>query len=154
MRLRARLESAASTAVRTPVLAVIEYNYEREGEIIVPAGAKAVGYIRNGDRSGYVDVQFDSLLMPDGAVVPLEAAATDLDLRPLKGKVEGQMSDDFGSDEPSLSVIRRDELNGAEPLHFESANECHSSCNDDVTISCSYSSHGCLRGIYSTTCAL
>ncbi len=89
-RLRARLESAASTAVRTPVLAVIEYNYERDGEIIVPAGAKAVGHIRNGDRSGYVDVQFDSLLMPDGAVVPIEAAATGLDLRPLKGKVEGK----------------------------------------------------------------
>jgi len=89
-RLRARLESAASTAVRTPVLAVIEYNYERDGEIIVPAGAKAVGHIRNGDRSGYVDVQFDSLLMPDGAVVPIEAAATGLDLRPLKGRVEGK----------------------------------------------------------------
>ena len=89
-RLRARLESAASTAVRTPVLAVIEYNYERDGEIVVPAGAKAVGHIRNGDRSGYVDIQFDSLLMPDGAVVPIEAAATDLDLRPLKGKVEGK----------------------------------------------------------------
>jgi hypothetical protein len=41
-RLRARLESAASTAVRAPVLAVIEYTYEREGQIIVPAGAKAV----------------------------------------------------------------------------------------------------------------
>ncbi len=89
-RLRARLESAASTAVRTPVLAVIEYNYERDGEIIVPAGAKAVGHIRNGDRSGYVDIQFDSLLMPDGAVVAIEAAATGLDLRPLKGKVEGK----------------------------------------------------------------
>ncbi|HMB84534.1 MAG TPA: hypothetical protein VKI40_10855 [Terriglobales bacterium] len=89
-RLHARLESAASTAVRTPVLAVIEYNYERDGEIIVPAGAKAVGHIRNGDRSGYVDIQFDSLLMPDGAVVPIEAAATGLDLRPLKGKVEGK----------------------------------------------------------------
>jgi hypothetical protein len=89
-RLRACLESAASTAVRTPVLAVIEYNYERDGEIIVPAGAKAVGHIRNGDRSGYVDIQFDSLLMPDGAVVPIEAAATGLDLRPLKGKVEGK----------------------------------------------------------------
>jgi hypothetical protein len=89
-RLRARLESAASTAVRTPVLAVIEYNYERDGEIIVPAGAKAVGHIRNGDRSGYVDIQFDSLLMPDGAVVPIEAAATGLDLRPLKGRVEGK----------------------------------------------------------------
>jgi hypothetical protein len=89
-RLRARLESAASTAVRTPVLAVIEYNYERDGEIIVPAGAKAVGHIRNGDRSGYVDIQFDSLLIPDGAVIPIEAAATGLDLRPLKGKVEGK----------------------------------------------------------------
>jgi hypothetical protein len=89
-RLRARLESAASTVVRTPVLAVIEYNYERDGEIIIPAGAKAVGHIRNGDRSGYVDIQFDSLLMPGGAVVPIEAAATGLDLRPLKGKVEGK----------------------------------------------------------------
>jgi hypothetical protein len=89
-RLRARLESAASTAVRAPVLAVIEYNYEREGEIIVPAGAKAVGHIRDANRSGYVDLQFDSLLMPDGASVPIEAAATDLDLRPLKGKVSGK----------------------------------------------------------------
>jgi hypothetical protein len=89
-RLRARLESAASTAVRAPVLAVIEYNYERDGEIIVPAGAKAVGHIRDANRAGYVDLQFDSLLMPDGASVPIEAAATDLDLRPLKGKVSGK----------------------------------------------------------------
>ncbi len=28
--------------------------------------------------------------MPDGASVPIEAAATDLDLRPLKGKVSGR----------------------------------------------------------------
>lgn len=89
-RLRARLESAASTAVRAPVLAVIEYNYEQGGEIIVPAGAKAVGHIRQANRSGYIDLQFDSLLMPDGASVPIEAAATGLDLRPLKGKVEGK----------------------------------------------------------------
>jgi hypothetical protein len=89
-RLRARLESAASTAVRAPVLAVIEYNYEQGGEVIVPAGAKAVGHIREANRSGYVDLQFDSLLMPDGASVPIEAAATDLELRPLKGKVEGK----------------------------------------------------------------
>jgi hypothetical protein len=89
-RLRARLESAASTAVRAPVLAVIEYNYERDGEIVVPAGAKAVGHIRNASRSGYVDIQFDALLMQDGASVPIDAAATDLDLRPLKGKVEGK----------------------------------------------------------------
>jgi hypothetical protein len=61
----------------------------QDGEIMVPAGAKAVGHIRNGDRSGYVNIQFDSLLMPDG-VIPIEAAATGLELRPLKGKVEGK----------------------------------------------------------------
>jgi hypothetical protein len=89
-RLRARLESAASTAVRAPVLAVIEYTYEREGQIIVPAGAKAVGRIQEADRSGYVRVQFESLMMPDGATVPIQAVATDRDMRPLKGNVEGK----------------------------------------------------------------
>lgn len=89
-RLRARIESAASSAVRTPVLAVIEYNYEKDGEIIIPAGAKALGHIRDANRSGYVDIQFDSLLMPDGASLPIEAAAIGLDLKPLKGKVEGK----------------------------------------------------------------
>jgi hypothetical protein len=89
-RLRARLESAASTAVRTPLLAVIEYNYQREGEIIVPAGAKAVGHIQQADRSGYMTIAFDSLMMPDGAAIPIEAVATDLSLGPPKGKVEGK----------------------------------------------------------------
>jgi hypothetical protein len=89
-RLRARLESAASTAIRAPVLAVIEYNYEQCGEIIVPAGAKAVGHIREANRTGYMDLEFDSLLMPDGSSIPIQAAATGLDLRPLKGKVEGK----------------------------------------------------------------
>lgn len=89
-RLRARLESAASTAVRAPVLAVVEYTYERDGQIVVPAGAKAVGRIQEADRSGYVRIQFESLMMPDGATVPIQAVATDLDMRPLKGKVEGK----------------------------------------------------------------
>lgn len=89
-KLRARLESAVSTTVRTPVLAVIEYNYERDGEIVVPAGAKAVGHIREANRSGYVDIEFNSLLIPDGTSLPIEAAATGLDLRPLRGRVEGK----------------------------------------------------------------
>lgn len=89
-RLRARMESAASSAVRIPVLAVIEYNYEKDGEIIIPAGAKAIGHIRDANRSGYVDIQFDSLVMPDGSSIPIEAAAIGLDLKPLKGKVEGK----------------------------------------------------------------
>jgi hypothetical protein len=89
-RLRARLESAVSTALRMPVLAVIEYNYERGGDITVPAGAKAVGHVQQADRSGYMTIQFDSLLMPDGTAVPIRGVATDLSLRPPKGRVEGK----------------------------------------------------------------
>ncbi|MBZ5489438.1 MAG: TrbI/VirB10 family protein [Acidobacteriia bacterium] len=89
-RLRARLESAVNTAVRTPVVAVIEYNYEQNGEIIIPAGAKAFGHLESADHSGYIGIRFESLLMPDGSSVSLEAAATDLQLRPLRGKVGGK----------------------------------------------------------------
>jgi hypothetical protein len=89
-RLRARLESAVNTAVRTPVVAVIEYNYEQNGEIVIPAGAKAFGHLESADHSGYIGIRFESLLMPDGSPVALEAAATDLQLRPLRGKVEGK----------------------------------------------------------------
>ena len=89
-RLRAKLESGINTAVRTPVVAVIEYNYEQNGEIVVPAGAKAFGHLESADRSGYIGLRFESLLMPDGSSAALEAAATDLQLRPLRGKVEGK----------------------------------------------------------------
>ena len=89
-RLRARLESAVSTAVRTPVVAVIEYNYEQNGQIVIPAGAKVFGHLEAADRSGYLGIHFDSLMMPDESTVSLEAAATDLQLRPLRGKVEGK----------------------------------------------------------------
>jgi hypothetical protein len=89
-RLRARLESAVNTAVRTPVVAIIEYNYEQNGGIVIPAGAKAFGHLESADRSGYIGIRFDSLTMPDGFSVSLEAAATDLQLRPLRGKVEGK----------------------------------------------------------------
>lgn len=88
-RLRARLEAAVSTAVETPVIAVIEYTYEHNGEIVMPAGTKAIGHLQAADSSGYVGVRFDSLLMPDGSSVNMQADATDLQLRPLKGKVEG-----------------------------------------------------------------
>ena len=89
-RLRARLESAASTAVRTPVLAVIEYNYERDGVTLVPAGARVIGRMQDADRSGYVRIGFDVLMMPDGSAMPIQAVATDLEMRPLRGKVEGK----------------------------------------------------------------
>jgi hypothetical protein len=89
-RLRATLEAAASTAVKTPVIAVVQYNYQKDGEIIVPAGSKALGHIEQADRSGYLSIRFDLLLMPDGSSTSIDAVATDLRLRPLKGKVEGK----------------------------------------------------------------
>src|SRR5260370_22421800 len=91
-RLRARLESVASTATQAPVIAVIEYNYEQNGEITVPAGAKAFGRVEQADRLGYVSVRFDSLMMPDGSMNRIEGVATDLAMRPLKGRVEGKNS--------------------------------------------------------------
>jgi hypothetical protein len=89
-RLRARLESAASTALKAPVIAVIEYNYTKDGEIVVPAGTKAFGRIEQADRSGYMSIRFDSLLMPDGSRCDIDAVATNLKLGPLRGKVEGK----------------------------------------------------------------
>jgi Bacterial conjugation TrbI-like protein len=89
-RLCAHLESAVSTAAKTPVVAVIEYNYEKNGEMLIPAGAKVVGQLESADRSGYIGVHFDTLLLLDGTSISIDAAATDLQLRPLRGKVQGK----------------------------------------------------------------
>jgi hypothetical protein len=83
------LETAVSTGVKEPVVAVIEYNFEREGEIVVPAGAKAIGQLRQADRSGNVDIRFDRLQMPDGTTQRMDGVAMDLSFRPLKGSVSG-----------------------------------------------------------------
>jgi hypothetical protein len=89
-RLVAQLETTVSTGVKEPVVAVIEYNFEREGEIVVPAGAKAIGQLRQADRSGNVDIRFDRLEMPDGTTQKMDGAAMDLGFRPLKGSVSGK----------------------------------------------------------------
>ena len=88
-RLSAHLASVLTTAVDDPVIAVIEYSYERDGEIIVPAGTKAVGHVQQADRSGYVSIKFDQLEMPHHTAMPIDALATDRNLGPLKGKVTG-----------------------------------------------------------------
>jgi len=89
-RLRARLETVATSAVKLPAIAIIEYNYERNGQIIIPAGAKALGRLEQADRTGFISIRFDTLLMPNGSEVPFDAVATDLRLAPLRGKVQGK----------------------------------------------------------------
>ena len=88
-RLVARLQSAVSTAVKAPVVAAIEYNYERDGEIIIPAGAKAFGELQQANRNGNVGIHFHTLQMPDGTTEKIDAGSMSLTYGPLKGSVSG-----------------------------------------------------------------
>lgn len=89
-RLVARLQSIVTSAVKAPVVAAIEYNYERDGAIVVPAGATAIGSVSEADRSGYVTIHFDSLELPDGTSEKIDGAAMSLSYGPLKGHVSGK----------------------------------------------------------------
>ena len=89
-RLVARLESAATTALKTPVVASIEYNYERDGMIVVPAGTKVFGDLQQASSEGYLNVQFHTWRMPNGREETIEATAVSLDQKPLKGEVSGK----------------------------------------------------------------
>lgn len=89
-RLVARLQTAVSSAVKTPVIAAIEYNYERDGEIVIPAGTKAIGQLTQANQSGQVGLRFTTLETPDGNTVTIEGSAVNLDFGPLKGSVNGQ----------------------------------------------------------------
>jgi hypothetical protein len=89
-RLVARLQTAVSSAVKTPVIAVVEYNYERDGEIVIPAGTKAVGQLAQANQNGQVGLRFTTLEMPDGRTETIEGASVGLDYGPLKGSVSGR----------------------------------------------------------------
>jgi hypothetical protein len=61
-RLVARLESPVSTALKnTPAVAAIEYNYSRDGEVVIPAGSKAFGKLENANEHGFVELAFDTI---------------------------------------------------------------------------------------------
>jgi len=89
-RLVARLEAPVSSAVPAPVIAVVEYNYEHNGEILLPAGAKVFGKLSHVTPSGFVGFQFDRVETPDGSVEKIDATAMDLKFGPLKGNVSGR----------------------------------------------------------------
>ena len=89
-RLVARLQTAVSSAVKTPVIAAIEYNYERVGEIVIPAGTKAIGQLTQANQNGQVGLRFTALQMPDGGTESIEGSGVTLDYGPLKGTVNGQ----------------------------------------------------------------
>jgi hypothetical protein len=88
-RLVARLQSTATTAVKAPVVAAIEYNYERNDEIIVPAGTKAFGELQQANRNGDVRIHFHTLQLPDGTTEKIDAGSMSLGFGPLRGSVSG-----------------------------------------------------------------
>jgi hypothetical protein len=89
-KLVARLQSAVSSAVKAPVVATIEYNYERDGEIILPAGTRAFGALQQANQQGQVGIQFHGLQLPDGRSEPINGSAMSLEHGPLKGDVNGR----------------------------------------------------------------
>jgi hypothetical protein len=89
-RVQAKLETQISSAVLTPVVAVVEYTYAIGDRIIVPAGARVYGQLQQADRSGLVSVKFDEIELLDGAREKIDAVGTGLDLGPIKGSVYGK----------------------------------------------------------------
>jgi len=89
-RLVARLEAPISSAVPAPVIAVIEYNYERNGEIVLPAGSRVFGKVSRVSPSGFVGFQFERVETPEGTVEKIDATAMDLKFGPIKGNVSGR----------------------------------------------------------------
>ena len=87
----ARTETAVSSAeADVPVVTAIEYNYMRDGKILIPAGSRAIGRIKMTDSSGIVDISFGVLELADGSTVPISAVALDKNMMPLKGIVTGK----------------------------------------------------------------
>jgi len=90
--LAARLESMATTAVHAPVTAVVEYNYERDGAVLIPAGSRVVGKISQADPSGLVNITFSSIEFPGGENIAIDAVAADMNLQAVKGTVTGKQA--------------------------------------------------------------
>ena len=88
-KLMARLQHAVSSAAKVPVVAVIEYNYERNGEIVIPAGAKAYGSLAQATPQGWVSLKFESIEFPDGRLESIDGSAVSLEQGALKGFVNG-----------------------------------------------------------------
>lgn len=86
----ARIQYGVSSAAKAPVTAIIEYNYENDGVIVVPAGAKAHGELSNATPQGWVDLRFHALELPSGEVQEINASALDMQRQALRGDVSGR----------------------------------------------------------------
>jgi len=86
----AHLESSVSTFGNVPAVAIVEYNYIRNGQILIPAGSRIVGRLSGGSATGVVSLAFTEVYLPDGSRAPISAVGLDPTLKPIKGKVTGR----------------------------------------------------------------
>jgi len=81
-----------SSAAKAPVVAVIEYNYQQDGELIVPAGSKAYGELSQATPQGWVGIKFHTLEFPSGEKEEIAGSALSMERGVLKGDVNGKNS--------------------------------------------------------------
>lgn len=86
----ARLQHAVSSAAKTPVVAVIEYNYEHDGQLVVPVGTRAYGEISQATPQGWVSIRFHSLEFPNGEQQAINGSAISMEREVLRGHVNGK----------------------------------------------------------------
>jgi hypothetical protein len=86
----ARLQHAVSSAVKVPVTAVIEYNYEQSGRLVVPAGTKAYGELTQATPQGWVTIKFHTIEFPGGHREEINGSAIGMDRTALRGDVNGK----------------------------------------------------------------
>lgn len=88
----ARLQHSVSSAAKVPVTAVIEYNYEDDGQLVVPAGTKAYGELTQATPQGWVGIKFHALEFPNGDQEAINGSALSMDRGVLRGDVNGKNS--------------------------------------------------------------
>lgn len=88
--LSTHLEYVASTAVNAPVIADVDYDYERGGQVVIPAGSRLIGSMGASSDTGIVNIRFERIRLPDGHAYPVSAIGLNHDLMPLKGIVTGR----------------------------------------------------------------
>ena len=91
-KLVARLQYEVSSAAKVPVVAVIEYNYEQHGDLVIPAGTKAYGTLSQVTPQGWVTIKFDALEYPNGEQEKINGSSLSMEQGVLKGVVNGKNS--------------------------------------------------------------
>lgn len=88
--LSTHLETVASTALSAPVIVVVDYDYQRNGITVIPAGTRIIGRMGASTATGIVNLHFEEVRLPNGSTSEINAIGLDHRLMPIKGYVTGR----------------------------------------------------------------